>query len=154
MFNLLALLSLLQCTTQKFPFHFIPSLLVSRFSLVRILTLIAAVMNLGARQCFSLDLINLHLLQYTSRGILAIFALLLVQCVVATYAVYTPHDLLKQGYFTSHSTYTRIGGSLLQACWIFMGQLMFTWFYVYLARGLIYTVFSFPPVFLSDYIVG
>eukprot|EP00438_Fugacium_kawagutii_P019155 Skav219344 [mRNA] locus=scaffold76:300135:303911:+ [translate_table: standard] len=85
-----------------------------------------------ALQCFSLDLINLHLLQYTSRGILAIFALLLVQCVVATYAVYTPHDLLKQGsHFTSHSTYTRIGGSLLQACWIFMGQLMFAWFYVY-----------------------
>lgn len=96
-----------------------------------ILTLIAAVINLGARQCFSLDLINLHLLQYTSRGILAIFALLLVQCVVATYAVYAPHDLLKQGYFASHSTYTRIGGSLLQACWIFMGQLMFAWFYVY-----------------------
>lgn len=83
------------------------------------------------RQCFSLDLINLHLLQYTERGILTIFFLLLFQSAIATYAVYAPHDLLKQGSFTSYSTYTRISGSLLQACWIFVGQLLFAWFYLY-----------------------
>lgn len=83
------------------------------------------------RQCFSLDLINLHLLQYTSRGILMIFGLLLLQSAASIYAVYSPHDLLKQGSFTSYSTYTRLGGSLVQACWIFMGQLLFAWFYVY-----------------------
>lgn len=84
-----------------------------------------------AVQCFSLDLINLHLLQYTSRGILMIFGLLLLQSAASIYAVYSPHDLLKQGSFTSYSTYTRLGGSLVQACWIFMGQLLFAWFYVY-----------------------
>lgn len=84
-----------------------------------------------ALQCFSLDLINLHLLQYTERGILTIFFLLLFQSAIATYAVYAPHDLLKQGSFTSYSTYTRISGSLLQACWIFVGQLLFAWFYLY-----------------------
>ena len=84
-----------------------------------------------SRQCFSLDLINLHLLQYTSRGILMIFGLLLLQSAASIYAVYSPHDLLKQGSFTSYSTYTRLGGSLVQACWIFMGQLLFAWFYVY-----------------------
>eukprot|EP00435_Cladocopium_sp_Y103_P069634 s456_g33.t1 len=84
-----------------------------------------------AVQCFSLDLINLHLLQYTSRGILMICGLLLLQSAASIYAVYSPHDLLKQGSFTSYSTYTRLGGSLVQACWIFMGQLLFAWFYVY-----------------------
>ena len=83
------------------------------------------------RQCFSLDLIFLHLLQYTRFGILMIFGILLIQTLVLTYAAFVPLDLLKKGHFTAYSTYTRISGSLLQTCWIFLGQLLFGWFYLY-----------------------
>lgn len=80
-----------------------------------------------------LDLVNLHLLQYTNHGMSMMFGMIVVQSLVMLYAAWQPLNELS--HITSHSTYTRISHPLLQACWIFVGQLLFGWFYLYSLSG-------------------